>query len=191
MLLASVDREIPVAKPSRCERSVKDAIGHLKGKAGKTSDKLHYISGKRSSLIEQRIRAIPRDGGSRSSLPADLKLKCHVNTDGFKDVYGRMRWNEVAPTITGGCINPSKGRFLHPTEHRAITLREAALLQTFPRRYHFSLAQGRFPAALMIGNALPPEFVRRHASQVRKFLNKGVGHAHRRRSQRQSHRRSA
>lgn len=191
MLLASVDQEISVAKPSRRERSVEDAIGYLKGKAGKTSDKLHYVSGKRSTLIEQRIRAIPKNGGSRSSLPADLKLKCHDNTDGFKDVYGRMRWDAVAPTITGGCINPSKGRFLHPTEHRAITLREAALLQTFPRRYYFSLAQGRFPAALMIGNALPPEFVRRHASQVRKFLSKGIGHAHRRRSQSKPHRRSA
>lgn len=191
VLLASVDGEIPVAKPSRCERSVEDAIGHLKGKTGKTKDKLHYMPGKRSDLIERRIRAIPKNGGSRSSLPSNLKLKCHDNTDGFKDVYGRMQWDAVAPTITGGCINPSKGRFLHPSEHRAITLREAALLQTFPRRYYFSLAQGRFPAALMIGNALPPEFVRRHASQVRKFLSKGVGHAHRRRSQSKPHRRSA
>jgi len=191
VMLASVDQEIPIAKPSRSERSVKDAIGHLKGKAGRTRDKLHYMPGKRSDLTERRIRAIPKNGGSRSSLPADLKLKCHDHTDGFKDVYGRMRWDAVAPTITGGCINPSKGRFLHPSEHRAITLREAALLQTFPKRYYFSLAQGRFPAALMIGNALPPEFVRRHASQVRNFLNKGVGNAHRRRSQNKPHRRSA
>jgi DNA (cytosine-5)-methyltransferase 1 len=81
-----------------------------------------------------------------------------------------MAWDDVAPTITGGCCNPSKGRFLHPTKHRAITLREAALLQTFPPNYIFSLKRGKFPAAQMIGNALPPEFIRRHAKEILRVI---------------------
>ncbi|MDG6382457.1 DNA cytosine methyltransferase [Pseudomonas savastanoi pv. phaseolicola] len=82
-----------------------------------------------------------------------------------------MVWETVSPTITGGCISPSKGRFLHPTQDRAITLREAALLQTFPRKYKFSLAKGRYSVALMIGNALPPEFIRRHALEFKKHIS--------------------
>ena len=81
-----------------------------------------------------------------------------------------MAWDQVAPTITGGCFNPSKGRFLHPVKNRAITMREAALLQGFPRGYHFDISGGKEALALMIGNALPPEFIRRHALSVRKAL---------------------
>jgi DNA (cytosine-5)-methyltransferase 1 len=77
-----------------------------------------------------------------------------------------MAWSGPSPTITGGCINPSKGRFLHPTQNRAITLREAALLQGFPRRYKFDTSNGRYPAAQMIGNAFPPAFAQRHATAL-------------------------
>jgi DNA (cytosine-5)-methyltransferase 1 len=87
-------------------------------------------------------------------------------------VYGRMHWNRVAPTITGGCFNPSKGRFLHPTEDRAITLREAALIQGFPSRYKFSPRAGKEAIAAMIGNALPPPFVAAHARAVKRALAK-------------------
>jgi DNA (cytosine-5)-methyltransferase 1 len=81
-----------------------------------------------------------------------------------------MAWDEPAPTLTSGCTNPSKGRFLHPVQHRAITLREAALLQTFPKSYKFPLEQGRGWVALMIGNALPPEMVRRQALAIAEAL---------------------
>ena len=81
-----------------------------------------------------------------------------------------MAWDAVAPTITGGCFNPSKGRFLHPVENRAITMREAALLQGFPRNYSFDIKAGKQRIALMIGNALPPEFIRRHAVAILKKL---------------------
>ena len=81
-----------------------------------------------------------------------------------------MAWDDVAPTITGGCVNPSKGRFLHPEEHRAITLREAAALQSFPADYRVSLRRGKNAAAELIGNALPPEFVRRHALALRHHI---------------------
>ena len=77
-----------------------------------------------------------------------------------------MSWEKQAPTITGGCINPSKGRFLHPDENRAITLREAALLQSFPADYKFPLSRGKYHAADLIGNALPPRFVAAQARQI-------------------------
>jgi DNA (cytosine-5)-methyltransferase 1 len=100
-----------------------------------------------------------------------LQLKCHRNFDGFKDIYGRMAWDDVSPTITSGCSNPSKGRFLHPHYNRTITLREAAILQSFPRRYKFPVHYGKQALALMIGNALPPEFIRRQALAVISALN--------------------
>ena len=104
-------------------------------------------------------------------LGEEHQLDCHAQTDGFKDIYGRMAWDSVAPTITGGCINPSKGRFLHPEEHRAITLREAALLQSFPADYQLSLRRGRYAAAELIGNA--------PASGVRQAPRLGSQTAHR------------
>ena len=79
-----------------------------------------------------------------------------ISKVGFRDVYGRMRWNDYSPTITGGCLNPSKGRFMHPEKNRAITAREAALLQTFPGNYKFPADISKTSIALIIGNALPP-----------------------------------
>ena len=77
-----------------------------------------------------------------------------------------MSWSDVAPTLTTGCFNPSKGRFLHPEYDRAITMREASLLQTFPRRYRFPVEHGKTKIAELIGNALPPKFLKIHASEV-------------------------
>ena len=106
-----------------------------------------------------------------NNLPKSRQLRCHKESDGFSDIYGRMAWDKVAPTITSGCFNPLKGRFLHPEKNRAITMREAApLLQSFPRNYVFDLSGGKEALALMIGNALPPEFIRRHAAQIREAL---------------------
>jgi DNA (cytosine-5)-methyltransferase 1 len=124
----------------------------------------------RTAAVRARIARIPKNGGSRADLGASEQLPCHQKSDGFKDIYGRMAWDKPAPTITGGCHNPSKGRFLHPEHDRAITLREAALLQGFPPDYHFSLARGKQAAAAMIGNALPPDFVAAHARQLASAL---------------------
>ncbi len=165
VLIASRVSNVTLAKPSSKIRTVRDAIKSLP-QAGKSGDPLHDIPENRTERIKARIRRIPRNGGSRSALPSNLKLKCHKNSDGFKDVYGRMAWDKPAPTITTGCFNPSKGRFLHPTAHRAITMREAALLQTFPKSYKFPPNLGKVRIADMIGNALPPEFVRRHAKHI-------------------------
>jgi DNA (cytosine-5)-methyltransferase 1 len=81
-----------------------------------------------------------------------------------------MAWDVVSPTITSGCHNPSKGRFLHPEEHRAITLREAALLQSFPLGYQFDIRRGKEHVALQIGNAFPPLLIQPIASVLRSEL---------------------
>jgi DNA (cytosine-5)-methyltransferase 1 len=165
VLLASRVSDVDFAKPTAKARTVRDAIGTMPI-AGESGDALHDLPEKRSRRVAARIRQVPADGGSRSALPSRLKLKCHKKSDGFKDVYGRMAWDEPAPTITTGCFNPSKGRFLHPEANRAITMREAALLQSFPKSYKFPAELGKVKVATMIGNALPPRFIQCHAKQM-------------------------
>ena len=146
-------------------RTVADAIRGLPSPKD-SADPAHNYPVRRTDYVLSMIRRIPKDGGSRTDLPPEDQLKCHRDFNGFKDIYGRMAWNAPAPTITGGCINPSKGRFLHPEEDRAVTLREAALLQGFPASYEFDLSRGRYPAALLIGNAFPPKFAEHHARSL-------------------------
>ncbi|WP_315727479.1 MULTISPECIES: DNA cytosine methyltransferase [unclassified Bradyrhizobium] len=169
ILVAGRRFEVPLAKESNAIKTVWNAIGDLKA-PGRSRDKLQNVPESRSKKVLSLIRAIPKDGGSRTDLPKSRQLACHKRTNGFNDIYGRMAWHEPAPTITGGCFNPSKGRFLHPSEDRAITLREAAILQSFPRRYRFPANKSKESIALMIGNALPPTFIRRHASEIAKSL---------------------
>lgn len=109
-----------------------------------------------SDLNLKRIRATPADGGSRRDWPKGLMLKCHQKTAGFSDVYGRMWWDRVAPTLTSRCNSLSNGRFGHPEQDRAISLREAAALQTFPDDYEFFGANNH--VAQWIGNAVPVSF---------------------------------
>lgn len=165
VMLASLTSTVDFAAVDPTRPTVRDAIGAL-AEAGKSGDPLHDLPENRSPKVKRMIAAIPQDGGSRSSLPKDLALRCHRDSDGFKDVYGRMAWDKPAPTITTGCFNPSKGRFLHPVEDRAITMREAALLQSFPKSYNFPSALGKVKVAMMIGNALPPAFIKRHAGMM-------------------------
>lgn len=138
-------------------RTVRQAIEHLP-RIPRALRLLHYYKIERSTTVQRRIERVPADGGSRRSFSDALTLDCHKKNDGFKDVYGRMAWDKPAPTITGGCISPSKGRFLHPTKARAITVLEAARLQGFPIWYRFDPQAGRHPIAEMIGEALPPRF---------------------------------
>lgn len=100
-----------------------------------------------------RIKHTP-EGGNRLNWPDYLQLKCHQNHLGHKDVYGRLAWDKPSSVLTTRCTSYSNGRFGHPTQNRAISLREAALLQTFPMDYKFS---GNFNSkAKQIGNAVPP-----------------------------------
>jgi len=169
ILLGSLTGTVTFARKAKISKTVRQTIRGL-GKPGKSGDDLHDLPENRSPKVLRLIRKIKRNGGSRTALARRFQLDCHLETTGFKDVYGRMAWDEVAPTITSGCVNPSKGRFLHPTQNRAITLREAALLQSFPKSYSFSLDQGKHAAAVIIGNALPPEFIRRQAMAVLRHL---------------------
>jgi DNA (cytosine-5)-methyltransferase 1 len=160
VVLAGKGFWIPMPRPRRTKRCVRTAIRGLPEPA-RSRNPLHNWVTLHDEQAMERILAVPKDGGSRRAWPEELRLRCHDDCDGFKDVYGRMAWDELSPTITGGCINASKGRFIHPEQDRAITLLEAALLQTFPRRYRFKLDRGRYFAAEMIGNALPPHFADR------------------------------
>ncbi len=137
-----------------------------------TNDPIHKIYPTHTNKVQRQIELTPHDGGSRSDLPDEYILECHKKIGiGFKDVYGRLRWDAVSSTITGGCLNPSKGRFLHPQEDRTITAREAAMLQTFPKDYKFPTNIPRGSLALMIGNALPPEFCKQQAKCVLEHLD--------------------
>jgi DNA (cytosine-5)-methyltransferase 1 len=174
VLAAGLGFEIPFADTAKRLRTVRVVIEDLKP-AGSSGDHWHDLPETRSDLMRRRIAATPRDGGSRSAWPEELWWDCHRHTDGFKDICGRMKWDDAAPTITGGCSNPSKGRFLHPEEDRCITIREAALLQTFPPHYKFAKEAGKQGAALMIGNAIPPEFVKRQGKAILKAIRAAEG----------------
>jgi DNA (cytosine-5)-methyltransferase 1 len=106
-----------------------------------------------SDLLLRRIMATP-EGGGRLDWPEELVLDCHSGDyDGHTDVYGRMRKHEPASGLTTRCTSLSNGRFGHPEQHRAISVREAACLQTFPRNFIFS--GGLNSMARQIGNAVP------------------------------------
>lgn len=121
-------------------------------------DPLHFARN-HQSIVLQRLQHIPQDGGSRLSLPPELELECHKGRkNDFPDVYGRMKWDDVAPTLTTGCTDVTKGRYAHPRDNRAITLREAALLQSFPPHYRFYGNSGQI--ARQIGNAVPVNMIR-------------------------------
>lgn len=175
ILIGSIHSVPQFADSESGSLTVRDTIGDLSTPFA-SQDALHNYPVRRSPSVMARIKQTPKDGGSRMQVSPKHALKCHLAFDGFKDVYGRMAWDLPAPTITGGCINPSKGRFLHPQQDRAITLREAAMLQGFPRTYRFDLSRGRYPAAQLIGNAFPPVFARKHAaSLLRDYVEHGRG----------------
>lgn len=169
VLLAGRGKEIGFARAAREQFTVRDAFNRMNTERAR-SDPLHDTHSKRTKRIQQLIEKVPKNGGSRTEIRGLPQLRCHKNFDGFYDIYGRMSWDDIAPTITSGCINPSKGRFLHPSKNRPITLREAALLQTFPSTYQISLSRGKYKAAALIGNALPPEFARRQAVMIKRYL---------------------
>ena len=101
-------------------------------------------------LIEV-FKSTPANGGSRKD--SGRILPCHQEHDGHNDVYWRIDPNRPGPTMTTACINPSKGRFVHPTEHHGITVRQAARFQTFPDEFKFK--GGLMASGVQIGNAVP------------------------------------
>lgn len=136
-----------------------------------SKDPLHKMFPIHTPKVLQLIKDIPQDGGSRKDLGRDRQLKCHQKENvGFNDVYGRLRWDDYSTTITGGCLNPSKGRFLHPEQDRCISAREAALLQSFHKKYKFPVDAPKSSIALMIGNALPPRFSYYQSKNIKNHL---------------------
>lgn len=141
--------------------TVKDAIGHLppvEDGVSHPSDILHRAR-KLTDLNKLRIQAT-KEGGFWRDWDKSLWLECHKKESGktFRSVYGRMKWDDVAPTMTTYCTGLGNGRFGHPEQDRAITLREAALIQSFPMNYKFVDPQGIFSSqniARQIGNAVP------------------------------------
>lgn len=124
-------------------------------KAGGRSPKdPNHRTRKLSPLNLKRIMRIPKNGGSRSDLPNELVLACHKRSSGHNDVYGRMNSRALAPTLTCKCVSLTNGRYGHPTQNRAISVREAALLQTFPPDYIF-YGTGIESESKQVGNAVP------------------------------------
>jgi DNA (cytosine-5)-methyltransferase 1 len=125
------------------------------------ADPMHTAR-KLSPLNLSRMKA-SRPGGTWRDWPEDLVAACHRKSSGasFQAFYGRMTWDAPAPTITTQSYNFGTGRFGHPSQHRSLTLREAAMLQGFPRDYAF-VAPGQKPSMAsvgrLIGNAVPPAF---------------------------------
>jgi DNA (cytosine-5)-methyltransferase 1 len=164
VLLASKLGKIDIIPPTHTKQNyqtVKQAIGKLpKINAGEIDkiDKLHRTQ-KLSELNQLRINLL-KEGQDWKSLPHNLIADCHKKESGktFNGIYGRMKWNEPAPTMTTHCIGFGNGKFGHPEQNRAISLREAALLQTFPIDYDFFENDKTFSSTNIqrhIGNAVP------------------------------------
>ncbi|GEM31366.1 cytosine-specific methyltransferase [Nocardia neocaledoniensis NBRC 108232] len=111
-----------------------------------------------SEINKLRIRSTP-EGGDRRNWTKELVLPCHTGHGGHTDTYGRMWWDRAASGLTTRCISYSNGRFGHPEQHRAISVREAACLQTFPRDFRF--AGTLTSKARQVGNAVPPLMAKR------------------------------
>jgi DNA (cytosine-5)-methyltransferase 1 len=180
VLLASKLGKIELIEETHKEKehfvTVKDAIGHLAPlRHGETSenDPLHRAS-KLTPINLKRIQQ-SKPGGSWKDWDEELRLKCHQKESGitYVSVYGRMSWNEPSPTMTTQCNGLGNGRFGHPEQDRAITLREAAILQTFPQDYKFiepnTLVATR-TLSTHIGNAVPVKLGEVIAKSIKKHL---------------------
>ena len=140
--------------PNEKYDTVRDWISHLPPiQAGEEHDKVsNHRAASLSARNMERVKSTPEGGGHRD-WPEELKLDCHKGFSGYSDVYGRMSWDAPASGLTTRCISYSNGRFGHPNQDRAISVREAACLQTFPEDFVFKGGMGSM--ARQIGNAVP------------------------------------
>lgn len=187
LLLASRRKKIKFINPTHQQAvTVREVIGNLPPIAAgvpNENDNLHITA----TLSETNIQRIQHSvqGGTWRDWPEDLVLECHKKASGqsYSSVYGRMRWDDVAPTITTQFIGYGTGRFGHPVQDRALTLREGAMIQTFPENYSF-VPQGETVVlknvARHIGNAVPPRLgeiiglsIKEHCEVKRKYKKKG------------------
>ena len=186
VLLAGLGYRIEMPEPTHSRtgenglpkwKTVRDTIGKMKEpltypeakeRGGPQLFSWHVVR-QLSPQNQARLKAA-RPGGSWSDFPEDIRVKCHRGGyEGFPNVYGRLTWDKPSATITAGCTTLSKWRFGHPEKDRTISLREAAMLQTFPADYiietpHFERA------CEIVGNALPCLFAEVTAQQVRRAI---------------------
>ncbi|MDE0208724.1 MAG: DNA cytosine methyltransferase [Boseongicola sp.] len=186
VMLAGLDFFIPMPGASHSVtggdgkarwRTVRDTISEMdepvtfpeaKERGGAQAFDWHVV--RRLSPANADRLALSRPGGNWEDFPEDLRPPCHrQGYKGFSNVYGRMAWDEPSGTITAGCTTLSKGRFGHPEKDRTISLREAALLQTFPSDYRFETPFFE-RACEIVGNALPCVFAEAIARQVQQMM---------------------
>lgn len=192
VLLASLDRPLElIAPPTGLGRSVRDAIGTMpKLSQGEVSDvdRIHAAA-RLSDLNLERIRA-SSPGGTWRDWPKDLVAECHRKDTGrtYPGVYGRMSWDQPSPTLTTQFFGFGNGRFGHPDQDRAITLREGAILQGFPSEYSF-LPEGNKvhfkTLGRLIGNAVPVTLgeiignsIQKHLSEVGGLIDRDLKGSH-------------
>lgn len=163
-LMIGIDKSegnnIPKLLKSDTTLTIRDVIGQLPPPPEdykEHPDIPNHIKCKITKINEERFSHVPPGGGWKD-IPYDLRLKCHQKVDvtsgGWPDVYGRLEWEKQCPTITAGFDSFTRGRYGHPSQDRAITLREGAMLQGFPINYRFYGT--RDAIRLQIGNAVPP-----------------------------------
>ena len=180
LIASRVNKKIDLPKPNKSDfPTVRQFIGAKNGfdkiTAGHFDDSdFMHTTAKLNEKNLKRIKRVSHNGGSRQEWEndSDLQLECYKKLEkGFSDIYGRMSWDKPAPTITTKFHSLSNGRFGHPDENRAISLREGATLQTFPKGYVFK-EKSIGKVAKHIGNAVPPEFAKR----IGLIINKGENH---------------
>lgn len=177
VLLASLHGEIKmIDQAHKKPKTVREAIGNLSvlnAGEGSPKDRLH-VSASLSEKNLERIRA-SKPGGTWRDWPEHLVANCHKAESGktYAGVYGRMDWDKPAPTMTTQCYGFGNGRFGHPEQHRAITLREAAIIQSFPKNYAFIPNDGVASFKVLgrlIGNAVPVDLGRAIARSIKHHL---------------------
>lgn len=188
VLLAGDGFKIPFPKPTRSKpsqgntrwnwKTLRDVIGGMSAPTKLSEAWKHggprkfdwHVVRDLQQQTKQRLKAAT-PGQTWLTVPESVRPRCHRGEyKGFTNVYGRMSWNQTPVTMTGGCTTPCKGRFGHPDKRRTtISVREAALIQTFPKSYQFK-TDYMDVACEMIGNAVPPLFAEKVARQILKAL---------------------
>jgi DNA (cytosine-5)-methyltransferase 1 len=178
MIVLGIDREFGTPSPADLVAALPDDFDATSRTAGEalalardlteTVDPVHRARRPRAKTL-QRMLAV-KQGGGRRQLPEHLQLACHQKLDSqdATSIYGRIDPTKPSPTMTTRCTTPSCGRFVHPTENRGLTLREAALLQTFPVDYQF--VGGHDSIERQIGNAVPPRLAEAIGLIVRELI---------------------
>jgi DNA (cytosine-5)-methyltransferase 1 len=173
LIATRLDIVIDFPEKDKKKLVVADVLGVKHGfpriKAG-TKDKteFYHSTAGLNELNLRRIRKTKHNGGSRMDWKDDpeLQLKCYDGKDSyFRDVYARLWWQKASPTITTKFIHTSNGRFSHPEEDRALSIREGATLQSFPKTFVFKTDKIDV-AARLIGNAVPPEYAKRLGTMI-------------------------